>query len=170
MLGGDSGEIGAVGGLLQPHELLHAFAFVGNPKRQPVQGLHVGIGLVGDDSPALVENTPQAAQHQQVAPGLLPVPGIDEHRTGTGDKPPFEPPPHAGGMRLVGHDIVDALREERLGLPGADQRLGKHVQRIGVEQGRQQPVESFIVTKDQHGVRTGSIGPHFYRIYAAAGR
>ena len=150
MLGRDGSEISAVGSFLEADELLEALPLVGDLERQLKEGFHSGVGLVGHHTPALVENTAQAAQQQQVALRLLPVPGIDDHRTGAGDQPAFQSAPDAGGMRLVGHNLVDTLREERLGLPGTDQRFGKRPQRVGVEEGRQKPVERFIVSENQH--------------------
>ena len=170
MLGRDGGEIGPVGGFLEADELFETFPLVGDLERQLEKGLHVGIGLVGHDASALVENAAQTAQHQQVALRLLPVPGIDEHRTGAGGQPPFQSPPHTAGMRLVGRNVVDALRKKRFGFPGADQCIGEQTQRISVEQRREQSIEGFVVTKDQHGVRTGSAVPRFCRISAAAER
>ena len=170
VLGRDGGEIGPVGGFLEADELFETFPLVGDLERQLEKGLHVGIGLVGHDASALVENAAQTAQHQQVALRLLPVPGIDEHRTGAGGQPPFQSPPHTAGMRLVGRNVVDALRKKRFGFPGADQRLGKRPHRVGIEQGRQQPVEGFVISENQHRVRKGSVGLRYYPFSAAAER
>ena len=170
VLGRDGREIGSVGGFLEADELFEAFPLVGDLERQLEKRLHVGIGLVGHDAPALVEDAAQAAQHQQVALRLLAVPGVDEHRTDAGGQPPLQAPPHAVGMRPVGGDLVDALGEERFRLPGTDQRLGKRPQRVGVEQGRQQPVEGFVVSENQHRIRKGSVGLRSGPAFAAAGR
>ena len=170
VLGRDGGEIGPVGGFLEADELFETFPLVGDLERQLEKGLHVGIGLVGHDASALVENAAQTAQHQQVALRLLPVPGIDEHRTGAGGQPPFQSPPHTAGMRLVGRNVVDALRKKRFGFPGTDQRLGKRPHRVGIEQGRQQPVEGFVISENQHRVRKGSVGLRYYPFSAAAER
>ena len=150
MFGGDGGEVGTVGGFLQADELFEAFAFVGNLEREPVEGFHVAVRQIAHHAAVLVEDAPQTAQQQFVAPLLLPVPGIDEHRAGAGPEPLAEPPPDPGGVGGIGRDLVHALREQRFRIPRSDQAVGERVQRIGVEKGREQPLESFVVAKDQH--------------------
>lgn len=170
VLGRDGGEIGSVGGFLQPDELFETFAFVGDLERELVKGLDIGIGLIGQHAPALVENTSQTTQQQHIALSLLPVPGVDEHREGTGNQAAFETAPHPVGMRRVGRDLMYPLREERLGFARSDQRVGEGPQRIDIEQGRKKSVEGFIVTKDQHRVRKVSVAPRSYRPSAAGAR
>ena len=151
----------AVGSLLKPDELPEPLALVRNFERQPVQRLHVGIGLIGQHASALVENPAHAAQHQQIAPLLLPVPCVDEHRTRPDDKPAFQSAPDTGGVRRIGRDLVHALRKKRFRLSGTDQLLRERPHRIGVEQRREQPVERFIITKNQHRIQKRVSCPSF---------
>ena len=58
-------------------------------------------------------------------------------------------------MLMTGRGVfeVHALRKKRFRLSGTDQLLRERPHRISVEQRREQPVERFIVTKNQHRIQ-----------------
>ena len=61
--------------------------------------------------------------------------------------------PDMKALHRIGRDLVHALRKKRFRLSGTDQLLRERPHRIGVEQRREQPVERFIVTKNQHRIQ-----------------
>ena len=110
----------------------------------------VRIGEVEGDGLGGVEGFADVAEEEFVDGGLLREPGTEDQGGDFGRELAHESEADAFGPGRVGDDGVCRVGKERRGFAHTQQMVGEGAAGVGVENGREEALEGFIVEENDH--------------------
>ena len=149
---GKGSEVDAVGRFLEAQELDDVAALAVDFPPDLVEAEHVGVAQIVGEIPRIVEDFADIPENEGVGIRQLREPGGGEG----GEE--FALPdlalqalPDALGVGGVGADGEGLVGKEGQRVVFAYQDVGKLAARVGIEDGRQQALEGFVVAEHPHG-------------------
>jgi len=147
----DGGDVEPVGGLAEADELLELAGFATDLEGEVAHLEDVRIGEVEGDGLGGVEGFADVAEEEFVDGGLLREPSAEDQGGGFGGELAHESEADAFGPGRVGDDGVCRVGKERRGFAHTQQTVGEGAAAVGVENGREEALEGFIVEENVHG-------------------
>ena len=140
MVGRDHCEIGAVLGLLEADELLHAKLLMKHLSGDVGHGKHIGIGEVALNALLPCRQTESFAHI--VEQGIEQLRQLREPTNRNqvqclAREPPFQACPHPSSLSLIGRHFMELLAKQRQGIACGQELLWLLMPLKGIENGRQ---------------------------------
>lgn len=147
----DGGDVEPVGGLAEADELLELVGLAADLEGEVAHLEDVRVGKVCGDRFGRVKGFADVAEEEFVDGGLLREPSAEDQGGGFGGELAHESEADAFGPGRVGDDGVCRVGKERRGFAHTQQTVGEGAAAIGVENGREEALEGFIVEENVHG-------------------